>query len=224
MKCFTTILFDIVLMFSLHNLFKYYSTDKLAETREILSHKICFRKQLSFLKYRISLTQSMSNRLVVNSNYLRSYKNLREYYLLSLKATFSPFLLEEYKPYTWKNFDNKDFLLAFSQDLMMHDLDYALLWRGAQTNSLFTIRSKRIKKKKKQFFYQHRPIFISGFKRLLFVWKWLSVLIRSCHAKGTKRKYSLIPGLENFLMAPTSSQLLNAYKLHIYKIKLMRVM
>lgn len=123
-----------------------------------------------------------------------------------------------------KNFDNKDFLLAFSQDLMMYDLDYALLWRGSQTNSLFTIRSKRVKKRKKQFFYQHRPIFISGYKRLLFVWRWLSVLIRVCSARGVKRKYGLIPSVENFLMAPSHSQLLNAYKLHIYKIKLLRVM
>lgn len=86
-------------MFSLHKNVYPYTTDKLAETREILSHKICYRKQLSFLKYRITLTQSMSNRLVVNSNYMRSYKNLREYYLLSLKAMLSPHLLEEYKPY-----------------------------------------------------------------------------------------------------------------------------
>ena len=211
-------------MFSLRKNFYPYTTDKLAETREILSHKICYKKQLSFLKYRITLTQSMSNRLVVNGDYTRSYKNLREYYLLSLKAMLSPHLLDAYKSYVWKNFDNKDFLLAFSQDLMMYDLDYALLWRGSQTNSLFTIRSKRVKKRKKQFFYQHRPIFISGYKRLLFVWRWLSVLIRVCSARGVKRKYGLIPSIENFLMAPSHSQLLNAYKLHIYKIKLLRVM
>jgi hypothetical protein len=86
-------------VFSLRKNFYPYTTDKLAETREILSHKICYKKQLSFLKYRITLTQSMSNRLVVNGDYMRSYKNLREYYLLSLKAMLSPHLLDAYKPY-----------------------------------------------------------------------------------------------------------------------------
>ena len=201
-----------------------YTTDKIAVTRQAVSHKTCYRKPLSFLKYRISLTQSISNRLVHQSQYLRSYKDLRFYYVSLMRANFCPHLLAEHVPYVWGNFNYKEFLLALSQHVSMYDLDHALLWRGSQTNSLFNIRSQRVKKRKKEFYYRHRVFFISGYKRLLFVWKWLSVIVRCISAKKMSRKFGLIPGFENFLLAPDSSQLVYAYKLHVYKLKLVRVL
>lgn len=161
------------------NVFCYkYTCDKIAVTRQEVSHKVCYRRPLNFLKYKTSLTQSISNRLVYRSQYLRSYKDLRFYYNSVLRANFCPHVLDEYKPYVLSNFNNKEFLLAFSQHLSMFDLDHALLWRGVQTNSLFNVRSERVKRKKKVFYYRHRVYFISGFKRLLFVWRWLSILVR----------------------------------------------
>lgn len=201
-----------------------YTTDKIAKIREAVSHKTCYRKSLSFLKYRSTLTQSISNRLVYKSQYLRSYKDLRHYYVSLLRANFCPNTLDEYLPYVWGNFNNKEFLLALSQHPSMYDLDPTILWRSSQTNSLFNVRSQRVKKKKKQFFYRHRVFFISGHKRLLFVWKWLGVLVRCMVAKNMSRKFSLIPGFENFLLAPDSSQLIHAYKLHVYRLKLIRVL
>ncbi len=208
----------------LHKQYNSYTTDKLAEFRSSVSHKICFRKQLTFLKYRGTLTQSLSNRITVRSQFFRAYKDLRSYYVSILRANFCEKILPRYSHYVFKNFNSKDFLIAFSQHLMMYDLDYALMWRGVQTNSLFNVRSQRVKRRKKEYFYRHRVFFITGYKRLLFVWRWLSVIIRSTNVKNTHRKFGLLPSMENFLFTPDSSQFIHLFKLHVYRLKLIRVL
>lgn len=199
-----------------------YSSEKLALNREITCHKVCYKPKLNFLKYRISLTNSLSNRIVYRSQYLRSYKDLRYYYTNILRANFLNFMLDEYKLYLWKNFKNKDFLLLYSKKPSTKNLDHALLWRGEQTNSLFNVRSKILRKKKKNYI-RHRVFFISGHKRLLFVWRWLSIFIKCSVSKKVPRKFSLIPSIDNFLLAPQNSQIINEFKLHVYKLKLVRV-
>ena len=86
--------------------------------RNIISSKICYRPTLSFLKYKTSLSQSLSNRLVIRGNYLRSYINFRNFYISNLRANFAPF-------YT-NNFDNKKFLLLYTKTKLTREFDYIL--------------------------------------------------------------------------------------------------
>lgn len=199
----------------------FYTSDNLSYLRTLTASKLCYRPFLQFLKLRCSLTKSIANRLVYRGNYMCAYKNMRKYYVNTLRATFLKNLTSAYADYTLKNFDNKDFLLNYFQYHAMKDLDYALVWRALYTNSLFNIIVTR-KKKKKKYVYKQNVYFITSNKRLLFVWRWLSVIIRCHNVKKSKRRYGLIPSIENFLMAPLPSQILNNFKLYIYKLKLLR--
>lgn len=206
------------------NFFKikfFYTTENLSYLRALTASKICYKGNLKFLKLRHNLANSLSNRVVYGGNYVCSYKNMRRYYVNTLRATFLKQLSENYTNYVLKNFDNKDFLLNYFQYNAMKELDYALVWRASQTNSLFNIIVTR-KKKKKKFIYKQNAYFITSSKRLLFVWRWLSVIIRCHTVQKSKRQYALVPAIENFLMAPISSQILNNFKLYIYKLKLLR--
>lgn len=198
-----------------------FTVEGLANIRKLTCSKVCYKKKLTFLKNRVNLTNSVSNRIVINSEFLKSYKNLRRYYLSVLRANFSLGLPLNYLNYFLTNFDNRKYLVMFSKTHFMKEFDYVLLWKALQTNSLFNI-STVITKKKKKLTFKKRVFFILPKKRLLFVWKWLSVFIRSNRVKGVPNKLSLIAGFENFLMAPDSSQILNAYKLQIYKLQLLR--
>lgn len=216
-----TFFFSLIFLFFNKPIYKLYSTENLSQTRALTSSKICYRPELDFLKLKLTLSNSLSNRLVRRGDFRCSYLLVRSYYTKLLRANFLKSTPAHLQPYILRNFDNKDFLLAYSQYQAMKDLDYALVWRGMQTNSLFNMITKR-KRKKKKFHYSNRVFFIAPSKRLLFVWRWLAVIIRCSMVKGVKRKYPLIPSLENFLMAPRESQVLNDFKLQIYRLKLLR--
>lgn len=199
-----------------------YSIDPLLNVRNVVSSKICYKKSLYFLKFKPSLTKSLSNRIAVRSNFRLSYFNLREYYIKSLRANFTSIITPESIPYLWTTFDNKKFLTLYSKTTLTRELDYTLLWRGSQTNALFNLATT-ITKKKKKYQFKHRTFFIFTKKRLLFVWRWLKIFIRSTHVKGVPRKISLIKSLENFLLAPDDSQMISIFKLQVYKLHLLRI-
>lgn len=200
-----------------------YTTEKLALERALTGTKICYRPDLKFLSLRLTLGNSLSNRIAIRSGFKRSYKDLKFYYNSLLRANFLYNTPTKLVPFFLKNFDNKDFLLAYSQYQSMKDIDYALLWRASQTNALFDLHSKRVKKKKK-ISYINRVYFIPAHKRLLFVWKWLSVIARCNAVKHAMRRYSLIPTFENFLMASRDRQILNDFKVRVYRVQLLRAM
>lgn len=199
-----------------------YTIQPLIDLKKLVNLKTCYRKELIWLKYKISLTNSLSNRLVYESQFYRSYKNTREYYIFTLRANFTENLATKYIPYFLDTFDNKNFLSIYFQKQNVKEFDFLLYWRGSQTNSLFNIKTT-IKKKRKKISYKHTVYFIKPDKRILFVWKWLNIFIRSINVKNVPRKLFLIKGFENFFMAPESSQAINNFKLQIYKLKLLRV-
>jgi len=199
----------------------YYTTENLARLREVTSGKICYRPALTFLKFRLTLTNSISNRLVNRSNYRCSYKLLRCLYTNVLRALFLPHTPNKLQPYVMYSFDKKDFLLAYAQYRAMRELDYVLTWRALQTNSLFNITTKKKRKRKKNY-YTHRVFFIPQHKRLFFVWRWLSVIFKAANQKYTPRAASMLAPFENFLMAPAQNQILHNFKLQVYKIHLLR--
>lgn len=209
-------------MFRILTIKYFYTIEPLMNVRSLVSSKICYKPSLSFLKNKGSLTQSLSNRIVVNSNYQRSYRDLRGYYILSLRANFTPVINLNMSSYFFKDLDNKKFLLFYSKTRLTRELDYTLHWRGSQINSLFNIATT-VTKKKKKLQFKHRTFFISSNKRLLFVWRWLSVFIRGAQVRGISRRLSLIRTIENFLMASEDNHAIFDFKLQIYKLYMMRI-
>lgn len=121
---------------------------------------------------------------------------------------------------------NKDlsyFLETYDQFISLNCLDRALLWRAAQINAIFKINQTE-KKKKKQFFYTSRISFVIPEKRILSVWRWLSVFIKAFSQKNKKWGVSLGPSLENFLITRPGVHVLTDVKLQIYKIQLLRIL
>jgi len=203
------------------NNFLFYSTEHLAETRKNYSKQICFRSNLNWLKFKKTLTNSLSNRLVFNSQFYRSYLNTRHYYTKLLRANFCKKLAKNYEIYKLTNLDNRSYRLAYYQYQSFRDFDNALLWRASQINSLFSLRQSITKKRKKLFVKQHVH-FIPVEKRLLFVWKWLTMTIKAVTVKKTPRHYALIAGFENFLAAPKEAHLVTIFKFKVYKLHAVR--
>lgn len=198
-----------------------YSTEEIAYTRRLVASKICYRRRLTFVRLKLSLTNSVSNRLVLGGQFRTSYFLLRHFYTNVLRATFLPNVPEYLKSHVLTNFDKKDFLLAYCQYQSIKDFDQILLWRAMQLNPLFNLITIR-KKKRKKFFYRTHVFFLHESKRLLFVWRWFAVICRCLRIKKVKQKYSLLFPFENFVMAPKSAQLINDFKLQVYKLKLLQ--
>lgn len=113
-------------MFRLLTIKYHYTIEPLMTVRSLVSSKICYKPSLNFLKSKNSLTQSLSNRIVVNSDYQRSYKDLRYYYILSLRANFTAAINFDMSSYFFKDLDNKKFLLFYSKSRLTRELDYTL--------------------------------------------------------------------------------------------------
>lgn len=209
-------------MLRFSSLIKYnYTIEPVLNLRKTTSLKVCFRRELEFLKVKNSLTQSIANRLVINSDFYRSYKDLRFCYINLLRYTLINPLIK-YDVHNFSHFDKKDFIIHLQKTGMNMDLDYILTAKANQVNSLFNLATK-ITKKRKKVTYSHRAFYLKPEKRLLFVWKWLAVFIRSLQVKGTPRCLSLTNGLENFLMAPENSHTITKFKHKIYKLYLLRI-
>ena len=100
-----------------------YSIEPLLSLRQSTSAKICYRHDLTFLKYGKTLTQSISNRFVINSNYYRSYKNLRRCYINMLRANFCSRTPSSLKLWELNNFDNKNFFVLYEKaELTLFDV------------------------------------------------------------------------------------------------------
>lgn len=79
------------------------------------------------------------------------------------------------------------------------------------------------KKTRKKLTFKTRIFYLKPYKRLLFVWKWLGLSIRSMYTSGVSRKLSLIYGLENFLSAPLENHIVSKVKVKIYKVYMLRL-
>ena len=199
-----------------------YTIEPLMHVRNLVSSKICYRPNLSFLRTKYSLTQSLSNRLVVRGNYQRSYLDLRYFYICALRANFAEYLDTKFTPYFFQNFDNKKFFIINKKRKLTCDQNYVLNWRTRQKNTLLKKKTK-IKKKKKKRQYRSRVFFTPFNKRLHFVWKWFNVFVRSTVVKKTPRNLSLIKPFENFMLAPEENNIIFDFKLQLYKLYLMRI-
>lgn len=197
-----------------------YVCKNLAIIRKNYSLKTCFKPSLIFLKNKISITNSLSNRLVVKSNYRCSYKNVSEFYIKTLRSNF---LKNNFK---FKNYE----LNSISKNLLskaligrgsIKNFDILLLWKATQINSLFNVKITT-KKKRKKYYYSYRVFYINPKKRILFVWKWLSISLRTLNVKKVKRHLPLIPGFNNFFFASTDNHIITKFKYQVYKLQLLR--
>lgn len=205
----------------LKNSIYYYTCANLALVRKNYCLKICYKQPISFLKYKISITNSLSNRLVIRSNYLRSYKNLTEFYVKLLRANFLSNQNNKYSIYKLTSVQKNYFSKLFINQNSIRNFEFLLLWRATQINSLFNVRITA-KKKKKKFFYTHRVFFIKPERRILFVWKWLNTSLRIVNVRDVKRHLSLIVGFNNFFFATPQNHIITNFKNQIYKLHLLR--
>lgn len=199
-----------------------YSIEPLLNLRSLTSLKLCYRKNLSFLKVKNSLTNSLTNRLVYRSDFFRSYKNLKRCYVNILRSTFCNYTSPKYENYRFNNLDKSIFVNLVHKTKSAIELDYTMYWKGIQINAMFNISTKITKKKKKRI-YSHRVFYIKPDKRILFVWKWWSVFMNSIVVKGVSRKLSLVTGVENFLLAKPDNHVITKFKYRIYKLYMLRI-
>lgn len=209
----------------LWNLKYLYTTDNLAELRLKYNLPICHRETYSFLKGQKIISKNLSNRIVIHSNFIQSYKQLRRYYIARIKEIFLMPTYRNKNLYNFKEFykDISYFFKVYCRSRSLNCLDRALVWRAAQINSIFKITFSE-KKKKKKYIYKSRVNFVNPHKRILMVWRWLNVFIRSFVVKNKNWNLSLGPSIENFLMSYPTTHILTDYKLQIYKIKLLRTL
>ena len=130
-----------------------YTTSNLAVLRDKYNLSVCYRQNYKFLISQKTVTKNLSNRIAIHSNFIRSYRQLRKYYLARLKHIF---LDNSYNNKNLFNYSStyKDisyFYNVYKQFKSLNCLDRALLWRATQINSIFKINYTEKKKKKKIF-------------------------------------------------------------------------
>ena len=130
-----------------------YSTDNLAALRSKYNLSICYREKFFFLVKQRLISKNLSNRIVIKSNFLKSYKQLKRYYIARLKKLFLHLdYTDKYMcGYSVQYKDISYFLNTYHQFKSLNCLDRALLWRANQLNSIFKINFTETKKKKKIF-------------------------------------------------------------------------
>jgi hypothetical protein len=99
----------------------------LSELRKTTSCKICYHKNLDFLKFKISVTNSISNRLVRGGQFYTSYRLMRMYYISLLRANFLKKCLRKLEMYKLNNYPNNDFIRLYKKQLFTRELDYVLV-------------------------------------------------------------------------------------------------
>lgn len=199
-----------------------YSTKNLAILKEKYNLQICFKqKSLVFLKQHCLVSKNLSNRIVIRGGYRCSYKQLKYFYITFLRDNFLKNSIKKNKLLI-QTYDINYFLDAYEQSHYgFNDLDRVLIWRAIQINSIFKLIQTE-KRKRKKYIYTSRLQFLPPYKRILVVWRWLSVLIRAYTIKDKAWKVAYLPSLENFLIAQAPYHIITDLKLQIYKLKLLR--
>lgn len=180
---------------------------------------MCFKKHLTFLKYKENCSKSLSNRVVKKSNYMRSYKDINFFYVNYLRSNF----LKNNKSKQFKTkFKNKDiyfFLNAYKQYLSLNDLNRALLWRMLQVDPIFKMQTTILKHKKIKI-YSNRVYFMPQQFRILITWTWLKFFFKSL--RGGSNYETIHLALEDFLTSHPSKHVITDIKYSVYKLQLLR--
>lgn len=190
------------------NLFTY-STDKLAMNREIYSLKICYKKHLNFIKNQNNINKTISNKLVKNSNYYYSFKNLNSFYVYYLQNI----IIKK------NSFNNSLFSILYKKNSSLNDINRMFLWVALKNLPIFKIKLESIKKKKYKII-NSSVYFIKPEKRILIIWSWLNLLIKSFSKKSIKKQLEL--SFNNFLIQNEENSIIFNIKIQVYKLNLLR--
>ena len=106
-----------------------YTTTNLALLRDKYNLSVCYRPTYSFLVGQKTISKNLSNRITIHSGFIKSYKQLRKYYIARLKKIF---LVDSYKDknlfnYTSTYKDISYFYNVHKQFKSLNCLDRALL-------------------------------------------------------------------------------------------------
>lgn len=197
-----------------------YTTAAIGQIRKVYNLKTCYRTHLDFLKYKDSNSKSLANRIVKNSNYLCSFKDLNYFFILYLRSSLTNKINSKVFNLSVKNPNNSFFIDNYKQYLALNDLNRALLWRLLQINSIYKLYTT-VKKKKKKLIYTNRLKFIENKFRILISWTWLKLFIKSFSKKNIDKLYY---SLDKFLNANPNHQILTDIKFKVYKLQLLRTL
>lgn len=148
----------------------FYTTNNLACLREKYNLSVCFNPHINFIKNQKTIAKGLSNRIAIRSNFIKSYRQLKFFYIARLRKIFLN--INYVDRYSFRaetqTADISFFLNTYKQFKSLNCLDRALLWRATQINSIFNITHVE-KKKKKKLIYSSRISFTTPHKRILTV-------------------------------------------------------
>jgi hypothetical protein len=102
----------------LNNFLNFYSG-----IREKTCSKVCFVQNLKFLKLKVGLANSVSNRLVSYGSFYTAYRAVRKYYISLLRANFMFRVSERYSNYVVDKVMIKDFKYLYNKYINFCEID-----------------------------------------------------------------------------------------------------
>ena len=121
----------------LNNIKYNFCISNILEIKKKFQHKICYKKKYSFLNLKDNPTKSISTRLTKKGNFLKIYKFIKKFYLSHMLKT-------KYKSIPLSS----SFLFFFNKYKSFRDFDRVLFWKYIQLDCMFSVKVKKIKKKK----------------------------------------------------------------------------
>jgi hypothetical protein len=123
-----------------------------------------------FLRLKVNLTNSLSNRLVGYGSFYTAYRMVRKYYISLLRANFMFNVSERYTNYLIDGILIKDFKRLYEKYINFCELDQKIFWKSYEFLSIFDVSANTSKYRRKDVhgFYVRS---ISLEKRFVFVLK-----------------------------------------------------
>lgn len=196
----------------------HYSIIRLARNRELYSLKCCYRPHLNFLKFRTSVVKTISNSIVDYSNNYNSFKCLNSFYISYLRDNFC--YSAPLGKYYFKSNDVSFFIDNYKQYIGLKDLNRAFIWRALQLSPIFKAKLKLTRGRGRQVFNTMGIYFIKEEYRILMVWSWVRYLFQCFVARKYLQRLQF--GMENFLGASESNNVVTSIKFQVYRVQLLR--
>lgn len=184
-----------------------FCLNEIFENKKNFQYKICYKKKYKFLNLKNTPSQALANRLMKRGNFLKTYKLLKKfYYNFILKFNFKKI------PVT------SNFLFFYNKYHSFKNFDKVLLWKYKSLDCMFSLKTRKIKKKKSL-----NLIFTAGINRILFCINIIKfTILLNLKRKKKNLNYEYFNPLYKFLMYDRNNLILK-FKYRIYKHKLMQL-
>jgi len=193
--------------------FKFCIND-IADMRKNFKHKICYKKKYNFLQLKHTPSIALTTRLMKRGNFLKTYKILKKfYYTHMLRSEFNLIPIMS------------NFLFFYNKYNSFKDLDRVLDWKYAQLDCMFSVKTRKLKKKtgKNSKIQPISLIFVTGIKRILLCMNFIKyVILLKSRRKNKNMTIKLFNPLFQYLTEDHTNSVIKV-KYQIYKHKLMQL-